>query len=49
LWSNIGFSYQRIEQLWQRFGRGDPSVGGLHILALVILADVVQRQQLSLP
>lgn len=48
LWSNIGFSYHGIEQLWQRFGRGDPSVGGLHILALVILADVVQRQQLSL-
>ncbi len=34
-------------KLWNRFRQRDPAVGGLHILALVVLADMAVRQRLS--
>lgn len=47
LWQRLGFDPHGIRRLWHRFQHGDPSIGGLHILALLVLADVVQRQGLS--
>ncbi|MBY0457972.1 MAG: asparagine synthase C-terminal domain-containing protein, partial [Gemmataceae bacterium] len=46
-WAAIGFDRAGVAKVWERFRAGDPSVGGLHVLALVVLADVVRRQQLA--
>jgi asparagine synthase (glutamine-hydrolysing) len=48
LWHRLGFDPRAVRQLWHRFQQGDPSIGGLHILALLVLADLVQRQGLTL-
>jgi asparagine synthase (glutamine-hydrolysing) len=48
LWHRLGFDPRAVRQLWHRFQQGDPSIGGLHILALLVLADLVQRQELTL-
>ncbi|MBA4018972.1 MAG: asparagine synthase (glutamine-hydrolyzing) [Pirellula sp.] len=45
-WNSIGFHPSTPATLWQRFLQGDPSVGGLQILGLIVLADVVARQRL---
>ncbi|MBL9091272.1 MAG: asparagine synthase (glutamine-hydrolyzing) [Planctomycetaceae bacterium] len=47
-WSAVGFDATGVAELWRRFVRNDPAVGGLQILALLVLADVVRRQRLSL-
>ena len=47
-WANLGFDADAPGRLWERFLRHDPAVGGLHILALVVLADVAARQRLAL-
>jgi asparagine synthase (glutamine-hydrolysing) len=49
IWKRIGFCGKAVATLWRRFQSGDPSVIGLQILALLVLADVVERQGLSLP
>jgi asparagine synthase (glutamine-hydrolysing) len=48
VWANLGFDADAPGRLWERFLRHDPAVGGLHILALVVLADVAARQRLVL-
>jgi asparagine synthase (glutamine-hydrolysing) len=48
VWVNLGFEPEVPGRLWARFLRRDPAVGGLHILALVVLADVATRQRLTL-
>lgn len=48
LWKRIGFDHVAVADQWQRFRSGDPTVGGLQVLALLILADIVERQRLSL-
>lgn len=46
-WNAVGFEPATPGALWERFLKGDPSVGGLQILALIVLADVVARQRLT--
>ncbi|MBA2226062.1 asparagine synthase (glutamine-hydrolyzing) [Thermogemmata fonticola] len=48
LWHRLGFDPRAVRQLWHRFQQGDPGIGGLHLLALLVLADLVQRQKLTL-
>jgi asparagine synthase (glutamine-hydrolysing) len=48
VWANLGFDAAAPGRLWERFLRRDPAVGGLHILALVVLADAATRQRLVL-
>jgi asparagine synthase (glutamine-hydrolysing) len=45
-WADLGFDPAAPGKLWDRFRRKDPAVGGLHVLALVVLADLAARQQL---
>ncbi len=46
VWASLGFDPAAPAKLWQRFQRRDPAVGGLHVLALVVLADLAARQGL---
>jgi asparagine synthase (glutamine-hydrolysing) len=46
-WKRLGFDPRAPARLWDRFRRGDPAVGGLHILGLMVLADVASRQKLA--
>jgi asparagine synthase (glutamine-hydrolysing) len=48
IWRNIGINPSVPLELWKRFQRRDPAIGGLHILGLIVLADVVSRQRLAL-
>jgi asparagine synthase (glutamine-hydrolysing) len=47
IWQNVGFDPSVPMALWERFQRKDPAIGGLHILGLIVLADVAARQGLS--
>src|SRR5262245_53494086 len=47
VWSNIGFDPVEPERLWSRFRQYDPAVNSFQVLGLVVLADVVRRQGLS--
>jgi asparagine synthase (glutamine-hydrolysing) len=48
LWQCLGFHPHVPAQLWHRFSQGDPAVTALQILALLVLAELTERQQLSL-
>lgn len=47
VWGRLGFDPAAPAALWGRFRQRDPAVGGLHVLGLMVLADVASRQQLS--
>lgn len=47
-WKDLGIKNLAIENIWLRFINGDPSVSALHVLALVILGDLIARQKISL-
>ena len=47
VWANIGFDPAEPERLWSRFRQFDPAVNSFQVLGLVVLADVVRRQDLS--
>ncbi|MDW8244513.1 MAG: asparagine synthase (glutamine-hydrolyzing) [Thermogemmata sp.] len=47
LWKKLGLDPRMPAYLWQRFLQKDPAIQGLHILGLVVLADVSYRQGLS--
>jgi asparagine synthase (glutamine-hydrolysing) len=47
-WGNLGVPLKKIESIWSRFLAKDPTVTALHVLALVTLADLVERQGLAL-
>jgi asparagine synthase (glutamine-hydrolysing) len=47
VWDRLGFDPATPGRLWERFRRGDPAVGGVHVLGLVGLADLAARQRLS--
>jgi len=49
IWTDIGFAPGGPAEIWERFRRWDPAVGGLHVLALAVLADLVSRQRLTVP
>lgn len=46
-WQQLGFDPAAPARMWQRFLHCDPRVSGLHVLALVVLADLTARQKLS--
>lgn len=46
-WKNLGIDSKAVDGIWNRFEQKDPSVTALHIIALMVLADVQQRQQLT--
>ena len=48
IWKNFGIPFEKVEKIWLRFMAKDPTVTALHILALVSLADLVERQDLAL-
>ena len=47
-WDNLGIPWKKVEKIWSRFMAKDPTVTALHVLALVSLADLVERQGLEL-
>jgi asparagine synthase (glutamine-hydrolysing) len=47
IWQSVGFDPSVPLALWERFQRKDPAIGGLHVLGLIVLADVAARQGLS--
>jgi asparagine synthase (glutamine-hydrolysing) len=47
-WDNLGIPLEKVEKIWSRFIAKDPTVTALHVLALVSLADLVERQGLGL-
>jgi asparagine synthase (glutamine-hydrolysing) len=47
IWDRLGFDPAAPARLWERFRRRDPAVGGLHVLGLMVLADVAARQRLA--
>jgi len=48
IWQKIQIPKNGVDKIWQRFEQKDPSVTALHVLALVSLAEMVERQKLSL-
>jgi asparagine synthase (glutamine-hydrolysing) len=46
-WAAIGFDPTGPQRLWTRFLRNDPSVNSYQVLGLLVLADVVRRQGLT--
>lgn len=48
IWKKLQIPKIGVEKIWSRFEQKDPAVTALHILALVLLADLVERQKLSL-
>jgi asparagine synthase (glutamine-hydrolysing) len=48
VWSKVQIPKNAVEKIWLRYERNDPAVTALNVLALVSLADLVERQQLSL-
>jgi len=48
IWKKVQIPKTVVDKIWLRFEGKDPSVTALHVLALVSLADLVERQQLSL-
>jgi asparagine synthase (glutamine-hydrolysing) len=48
IWKKLQIPKTVVDKIWLRFEGKDPSVTALHVLALVSLADLVERQQLSL-
>jgi hypothetical protein len=48
VWETVGIDPRGPEQLWERFESGDPTLGGLQIMALWVLQAYVARHQLRL-
>jgi asparagine synthase (glutamine-hydrolysing) len=48
VWQVVGIDPQVPSVLWDRFEDGDPVVGGLQIMALWVLQDYIERNQLTL-
>jgi asparagine synthase (glutamine-hydrolysing) len=48
LWRSVGIDPEVPAGLWERFETGDPTVGGLQMMALWVLQDYVARHQLTL-
>jgi hypothetical protein len=48
LWTSVGINAEAPNGLWERFENGDPTVGGLQMMALWVLQDYVERNQLAL-
>jgi asparagine synthase (glutamine-hydrolysing) len=48
IWKKLQIPKASVDKIWHRFERKDPTVTALHVLALVSLADLVERQKLSL-
>jgi asparagine synthase (glutamine-hydrolysing) len=47
-WNDLAIPLKKVEKVWSRFMANDPTVTALHVLALVSLADLVDRQGLAL-
>jgi asparagine synthase (glutamine-hydrolysing) len=47
-WQKLQIPKTAVDKIWHRFELKDPTVTALHVLALVCLAELVERQQLSL-
>ncbi len=47
VWQRLGFDPDAPLELWRRFLLKDPAVGGLQMLALLVLAELAVRQRIS--